>query len=134
MAARYSSAMRPRSPNGTPRMSNSRSAWPTPIEIRSRPPESRSSVDTAFANTTGWWYGSTITLESTTRRVVAPATKAMAVMAWDQNEPMSSTISAGMTMCSGIEMESKSRSSAVRATSWKSAGPMAASHPWVVGG
>ena len=43
----------------------------------------QSRVDTAFANTTGSWYGSTITEESTTMRDVAPATKLIAVMACD---------------------------------------------------
>ena len=126
--------MRPRSWNGARSTSNSRSACPTPIDTRTRPPERRSSVETAFANTTGSWYGITITAESTIRRVVAPATKAIAVMAWDQNGPISSTMSAGMTMCSETAMESKPSSSAVRATRWKSCAPSEASHSQLIGG
>ena len=88
----------------------------------------------AFASTTGWWYGRTMTAESTSMREVAPATKAITVMAWDQIEPISSTISSGTTMCSGTEMQSNPTSSAVRATSWKSSAPIAASHGWAIGG
>ena len=67
-------------------------------------------------------------------REVAPATKAMAVKAWVQNLPISSAISQGMTMCSGIAMESKPSSSAVRANSWKSEEVIDGSHSWTVGG
>lgn len=75
MAARYSSATRPRSRNGTPSTSNSRSAWPTPTDTRTRPPERTSRVAMAFASTTGWWYGRTMTAESTSMRDVAPAVR-----------------------------------------------------------
>ena len=59
---------------------------------------------------------------------MAPATKAIAVMACDQNAPISSTMSDGITMCSEMAIESNPSSSAVRATSWKSSVPIDASH------
>lgn len=58
----------------------------------------------------------------------------MTVMACDQFGPISSTISSGTTMCSGMEMASNPSSSAVRATSWKSSAPIVESHGPVVGG
>ena len=102
--------------------------------MRTRPPESRSRVETAFANTTGSWYGSTITDESTTIRDVAPATNAIAVMACDHCGPMSPTMSFGITMCSGIASEWYPSSSAVRATTWKSPGAIDRSHSLLIGG
>jgi hypothetical protein len=101
---------------------------PTPNVSVTRPPERTSSVDTAFARSTGWWYGSTITAESTRIRVVAPARNAIAVNACGQCAPMVAVSGVGTTRCSETEIESNPSSSAVRAIRWKSVVVSSACH------
>ena len=82
MASTYSSVMGPRWSKGTSSAANSPCAMPTPNVTVSRPPDMTSSVEIALANVTGWCTGSTMSMELTRIRVVAPAMNAMAVSAW----------------------------------------------------
>ncbi len=63
MAARYSSAIRPRSWNGTPSSSNSRCSQPTPKVTIIRPLLIQSAVASALARTIGCWSGNTVMQE-----------------------------------------------------------------------
>src|ERR1700751_4921507 len=80
IAPRYSSAMRPRSRNGTPRASNSSASQPTPNVAVTRPPLIQSAVASALASTTGGCNGRIATLELTRIRCVAPAMNACATV------------------------------------------------------
>ena len=73
IAARYSSLMRPRSWNGTPRISNSFSSHPTPKVASMRPLLSQSRVASAFAVTIGCCSGRIAIEELMRIRFVAPA-------------------------------------------------------------
>jgi hypothetical protein len=72
IAARYSSAMRPRFSNGTPMASNSPFSQPTPKAMVRRPPLSQSIVASALAISTAGCSGRMVTDEPTRIRWVAP--------------------------------------------------------------
>ena len=72
--------MRPRSWNGTPSNSNSRSSQPTPKVTIIRPLLIQSAVARALARTIGCCSGNTVTQEFTMIRSVAPAMYACAAV------------------------------------------------------
>ncbi len=73
MAARYSSLIRPRSWKGTPSARNSSSSQPTPNATTIRPLLIQSTVDRAFAMTTGCCSGRMVTDVPIRILCVAPA-------------------------------------------------------------
>ena len=80
IAARYSSAIRPRSWNGTPRRSNSSFSQPTPKVTDILPLLSQSAVAMALARTAGCCNGSSVAAEFSRIVVVAPAKYACATV------------------------------------------------------
>ena len=72
-AARCSSAMRPRSANGTPRAAYSSASQPTPTPSSKRPPLKWSRVLTSRAHSSGWRNGSRATAVPTRSVVVCSA-------------------------------------------------------------
>ena len=71
----------PRPLHGTPSVRYSSSCQPKPTVIVARPPLSQSSVQMALAMTTGLCNGSSVNMDPTLIRVVAPAITACAVVA-----------------------------------------------------
>ena len=68
IASRYSLVIAPRFSNGTPSASNSCRAQPTPMPKMKRPPQRLSTCAVMRAVSSGWRYGTMITVVPSSRR------------------------------------------------------------------
>nr|WP_246273170.1 hypothetical protein [Phytohabitans houttuyneae] len=79
MAVRYSSVIRPRSRNGAPTAANSGSDQPTPVPRMNRPPVNWSMLLAMRATSSGWRYGTIVTVVPSSSRSVSPPSHASVV-------------------------------------------------------
>ena len=87
MAARYSSVIAPRWPNGTPSAANSGSDQPTPTPNTNRPPLNRSMLAAIRAVSSGWRYGRSATVVPNSMCSVCPASQARVTNGAGRNRP-----------------------------------------------